>query len=119
MPSGLHSKKKNDNVLEIGKAFLPDMFEPVLNNFTPDMQNHFSGRTRAREEDAQEFICFIMNQMHNELIKFEGTENGKKGDSVSVRLREIFGGKLVTFMNAKGKTLCASLFMIYCSKVNM
>ncbi|PWA59227.1 ubiquitin-specific protease 24 [Artemisia annua] len=88
MPSGVHSKKKDNIVLEYGKAFRPVMFEPVLNKFSPDMPNSFSGRPRNifRQEDAQEFLSFIMHQMHDELLKFEGgisTENGKKGPLVS------------------------------------
>ncbi|KAI3901813.1 hypothetical protein MKW98_013928 [Papaver atlanticum] len=43
------------------------MFEPVLNNFTPEIPNSVSGT--PRREDAQEFLCFVMDQMHDELLK--------------------------------------------------
>lgn len=139
MPSGLHSKKKDDIVLEYGKAFRPVMFEPVLNKFSPDMPNSFSGR--PRQEDAQEFLSFVMHQMHDELLKFEGgisTENGEKGPLVSStsdedddnwetvgpknktaitrtqsfipsKLSEIFGGQLKSVVKARGNKASATI----------
>lgn len=71
------SSKKND-VLETGRPFRPVMFESVLNNFSPDMPNSFPGR--PRQEDAQEFLSFVMHQMHDELLKLEGQiPNGNEG----------------------------------------
>ena len=98
----------------------------------------------CRQEDAQEFLSFVMHQMHDELLKFEGgisAENGEKGPLVSStsdedddnwetvgpknktaitrtqsfipsKLSEIFGGQLKSVVKARGKTLCAFVFMI-------
>lgn len=139
MPSGVHSKKKDNIALEYGKAFPPVMFEPVLNKFSPDMPNSFSGR--PRQEDAQEFLSFVMHQMHDELLKFEGgisTENGEKGPLVSStsdedddnwetvgpknktaitrtqsfipsKLSEIFGGQLKSVVKARGNKASATI----------
>lgn len=52
MPPGLQSKKKGDVRLETGKPLRPVMFESVLNNFSPDMPNSFSGRPR--------FVLFLL-----------------------------------------------------------
>ncbi|KAL4592195.1 hypothetical protein LXL04_005182 [Taraxacum kok-saghyz] len=84
MPPGIHSKKKDDIFLETGKPLRPIMFESVLNNFTPDMPNSFSGR--PRQEDAQEFLSFVMHQMHDELLKFEGDGSNSviNGGKVSI-----------------------------------
>lgn len=82
MPSDIHSKKKDNILLETGKPFRPVMFESVLNNFSPDMPNSFSGR--PRQEDAQEFLSFVMHQMHDELLKLEGEGCNFNGGKVSL-----------------------------------
>ncbi|KAL6287710.1 hypothetical protein ACE6H2_012100 [Prunus campanulata] len=84
MPSGSSSKNKDASVLETGRPFSPAMFEGVLKNFTPDVPTSISGR--PRQEDAQEFLSFIMDQMHDELLKLEGQPssiNGLKSSLVS------------------------------------
>ncbi|KAF2322436.1 hypothetical protein GH714_017023 [Hevea brasiliensis] len=83
MPSS-SSLKKDTTMVETGRPFSPAMFECVLKNFTPDVPNSISGR--PRQEDAQEFLSFIMDQMHDELLKFEGQSasiNGAKSTLVS------------------------------------
>lgn len=84
LPSNInmHSKKKDDLFLETGKPLRPIMFESVLNNFSPDMPNSFSGR--PRQEDAQEFLSFVMHQLHDELLKFEGEGSVVNGGKVSL-----------------------------------
>ncbi|MCE3217197.1 Ubiquitin carboxyl-terminal hydrolase 24 [Datura stramonium] len=62
--------KKETIVPEIGLPFRPLMFESVLKNFTPDVLNSLTGR--PRQEDAQEFLSYLMHQMHDELLKLEG-----------------------------------------------
>ncbi|KAJ0806076.1 putative ubiquitinyl hydrolase 1 [Helianthus annuus] len=47
VPSGRRSKKEDEFLLEIGKPLRPVMFDSVLNNFSPDMPNSFSGRPRC------------------------------------------------------------------------
>ncbi|KAL9288706.1 Ubiquitin carboxyl-terminal hydrolase 24 [Arabidopsis thaliana] len=63
------SIRNNVTVVEAGRPFRPAMFEGVLRNFTPDVLNNMSGR--PRQEDAQEFLSFIMDQMHDELLKLK------------------------------------------------
>ncbi|XP_068343209.1 ubiquitin carboxyl-terminal hydrolase 24-like isoform X1 [Pyrus communis] len=94
MPSGSSSKDKDTSVLETGRPFSPAMFEGVLKNFTPDVPTSISGRPSFllkllvffRQEDAQEFLSFIMDQMHDELLKLEGQSpsiNGRKSSLIS------------------------------------
>ncbi|KAL0763547.1 hypothetical protein Bca101_079698 [Brassica carinata] len=63
------SFRNNVAVVESGRPFTPSMFEAVLRSFTPDVLNNMSGR--PRQEDAQEFLSFIMDQMHDELLKLK------------------------------------------------
>ncbi|XP_058768037.1 ubiquitin carboxyl-terminal hydrolase 24-like [Vicia villosa] len=129
MPSGIKLKKKDTDSFEFGRAFCPVMFEDVLKNFTPDVPNSISGR--PRQEDAQEFLSFVMDQMHDELLKLEGQSsslNGSKSFLVSSveddewetvgpknksavtrtqsfipsELNDIFGGQLQSLVRTKG-----------------
>ncbi|CAJ2655101.1 unnamed protein product [Trifolium pratense] len=131
MPSGIKLKKKDTDSFEFGRAFCPVMFEDVLKNFTPDVPNSISGR--PRQEDAQEFLSFVMDQMHDELLKLEGQSsslNGSKSFLVSSveedgwetvgpknksavtrtqsfipsELNGIFGGQLQSLVRAKGNS---------------
>jgi ubiquitin carboxyl-terminal hydrolase 10 len=70
------SKKETDG-LETGRPFSPSMFEAVLRKFTPDVPNSVFGR--HRQEDAQEFLSFILHQMHDELLKLEGQSSSGNG----------------------------------------
>lgn len=87
-----------------------------------------------RQEDAQEFLSFVMDQMHNELLKLEGQTPiannggfssissmeddgwetvGPKNKSAITRtqsfvpseLSDIFGGQLRSVVKAKGNYL--------------
>ncbi|XP_007008788.2 PREDICTED: ubiquitin carboxyl-terminal hydrolase 24 isoform X3 [Theobroma cacao] len=129
-------KKKDTTVLEIGRPFSPAMFEAVLKSFTPDVPNSISGR--PRQEDAQEFLSFIMDQMHNELIKLDGQPSssigvrsslvssveddewetvGPKNKSAITRtqsflpseLSDIFGGQLRSVVKARGNKASATV----------
>nr|KAJ0188358.1 hypothetical protein LSAT_V11C900499760 [Lactuca sativa] len=82
MPSDIHSKKKDNILLENGKPFRPIMFESVLNNFSPDMPDSFS--RRPRQEDAQVFLSFVMHQMHDELLELGGEGCNFNGGKVSL-----------------------------------
>ncbi|KAJ4880568.1 Ubiquitin carboxyl-terminal hydrolase 24 [Raphanus sativus] len=124
------SFRNNVAVVESGRPFTPSMFEGVLRNFTPDVLNNMSGR--PRQEDAQEFLSFIMDQMHDELLKLrkespkltasksslvssandddEWETVGPKNKSAVTRtqsfvpseLSDIFGGQLRSVVKAKG-----------------
>ncbi|KAL7619177.1 ubiquitin carboxyl-terminal hydrolase 24 [Lactuca sativa] len=135
MPAGTISKDMNN--LQTGRPFSPTMFEVVLKNFTPDVPNSISGR--PRQEDAQEFLSFIMHQMHDELLKLEGqyssTANGNGSSLVSSvedddwetvgpknksavtrtqnfapsELSAIFGGQLRSVVKARGNKASATV----------
>lgn len=136
MPTGANSNKKDTNVLETGRPFSPAMFEGVLKKFTPDVPNSISGR--PRQEDAQEFLSFIMHQMHDELLKLGGqplSGNGAKSSLVSSteddewetvgpknksavtrtqtfvpsELSAIFGGQLRSVVKARGNKASATV----------
>lgn len=80
-PSEISSKKK-EMILEPGRPFRPDMFETILEIFTPDVSKSIHGR--PRQEDAQEFLSFIMHQMHDELLKLEGQISVSNGERTSL-----------------------------------
>ncbi|KAK9058064.1 hypothetical protein SSX86_022904 [Deinandra increscens subsp. villosa] len=134
MPAGASSKDMNH--MQTGRPFSPVMFEVILKNFTPDIPNSISGR--PRQEDAQEFLSFIMHQMHDELLKLEGQASNANGNRPSLvssvedddwetvgpknksavtrtqnfapsELRAIFGGLLRSVVKAKGNKPSATV----------
>lgn len=135
MPAGTISKDMNH--MPPGRPFSPTMFEVVLKKFTPDVPNSISGR--PRQEDAQEFLSFIMHQMHDELLKLEGQYSsnangngsslvssvedddwetvGPKNKSAVTRtqnflpsqLSVIFGGQLRSVVKARGNKASATV----------
>ncbi|KAJ7982282.1 Ubiquitin carboxyl-terminal hydrolase [Quillaja saponaria] len=136
MPRGTNLKMKDVSAIETGRPFTPVMFESVLKFFTPDVPNSTSGR--PRQEDAQEFLSFIMDQMHDELLKLEGqfpniyggqsslvssAEDdewetvGPKNKSAVTRtqsfvpseLSDIFGGQLRSVVKARGNKASATV----------
>lgn len=135
MPNG-SSLKKDMAILETGRPFRPVMFEGVLKNFTPDIPSSISGR--PRQEDAQEFLSFIMDRMHDELLKLGGQSSsisgnksslvssaeddewetvGRKNKSAVTRtqsfvqseLSDIFGGQLRSLVKARGNKASATV----------
>ncbi|XP_074560439.1 ubiquitin carboxyl-terminal hydrolase 24-like isoform X2 [Curcuma longa] len=136
MPDDLSTKASGKAFLESGKPFSPIMFDVVLKRFTPDMPTGIS--SRPRQEDAQEFLNFIMDQMHDELLKLNGNfsnrndgENalissaedegwetvGPKNKSAITRtqsfmpsqLSAIFGGQYRSVVKARGKKASATV----------
>ncbi|KAF3943714.1 hypothetical protein CMV_029752 [Castanea mollissima] len=127
MPNGSSLKKD---------AKRPTMFEGVLKIFTPEVPSSISGR--ARQEDAQEFLSFIMDRMHDELLILEGQSSSINGNKSSVvssaeddewetvgrknksavtrtqsfvpsELSDIFGGQLRSLVKASGKKPSATV----------
>ncbi|KAF7824647.1 ubiquitin carboxyl-terminal hydrolase 24 [Senna tora] len=136
MPINTTLKKKDPASLEMGRPFCPIMFEGVLKNFTPDVPNSMSGR--PRQEDAQEFLSFVMDQMHDELLKLEGHSSSTNGGKSSIvcsveddewetvgpknksavtrtqsflpsELSDIFGGQLRSLVRARGNPASATI----------
>ncbi|XP_051124293.1 ubiquitin carboxyl-terminal hydrolase 24 [Andrographis paniculata] len=134
--SETYEKKKDKAVLETGRPLRPTMFEGVLRKFTPDVLSSISGR--PRQEDAQEFLSFIMDQMHDELLKLQGQSQldgmntsslvstaeddewetvGPKNKSAVTRtqsfvpseLSSIFGGQLRSVVKARGNKASATV----------
>ncbi|CAM0907220.1 unnamed protein product [Alopecurus aequalis] len=122
------SMKKDEKFAIISaKVINPAMFDQVLRNFTPDVPAGTSAR--PRQEDAQEFLSFAMDRMHDELLKLNGDGSnskegmvvsasdddawetvGRKNKSAIVRtqsfvpseLSAIFGGQLQSMVKAAG-----------------
>ncbi|CAK9170546.1 unnamed protein product [Ilex paraguariensis] len=129
MPNGVRANKKDANIIEIGRPFSPAMFGSVLKKFTPHVSSTISGR--PRQEDAQEFLSFVIDQMHDELVKLKGQLSRANGGKSSLNyskednewktvgrdnksavtrtqtfipseLSEIFGGQLRSVVRARG-----------------
>lgn len=136
MPAASSLNRKELNSLETGRPFNPAMFGAVLKNFTPDVPN--SMLARPRQEDAQEFLSFIMDQIHDELLKLGGNSlllNGGRSSLVSSveddewemvgpknksavtrtqsfvpsELSDIFGGQLRSEVKARGSKASATV----------
>ncbi|KAJ9558134.1 hypothetical protein OSB04_012748 [Centaurea solstitialis] len=134
MPAG--ASPKDMNHMQVGRPFSPAMFEVVLKNFTPDVSSSISGR--PRQEDAQEFLSFIMHQMHDELLKLKGQSSSASGNGSSLvssiedddwetvgpknksavtrtqkfapsELSAIFGGELRSVVKARGNKASATV----------
>ncbi|XP_031371484.1 ubiquitin carboxyl-terminal hydrolase 24 [Punica granatum] len=135
-PGSPRKEKKDPSPIDIGQPFSPAMFEVVLHNFTPDVRNSISGR--PRQEDAQEFLSFVMDQMHDELLKIGGQSclsNDRKSSLLSTaeddewetvgpknksavtrtqsfvpsELSDIFGGQLRSVVKSKGNKASATV----------
>ncbi|GMH15477.1 hypothetical protein Nepgr_017318 [Nepenthes gracilis] len=135
-PSGSSVKKKGTTIIVTGRPFSPVMFDDVLKNFTPDVPSGISGR--SRQEDAQEFLSFVMDHMHDELLKVVGRFSGKNGRNSSLissleddewetvgrrnksavtrtqsfvpsQLSAIFGGQLRSVVKARGNRASATV----------
>ncbi|KAI3697481.1 hypothetical protein L6452_30542 [Arctium lappa] len=134
MPAGASSKDMNP--MQVGRPFSPAMFEVVLKKFTPDVPSSISGR--PRQEDAQEFLSFLMHQMHDELLNLEGQSSSASGNGSSLvssiedddwetvgpknksavtrtqnfapsELSAIFGGQLRSVVKARGNKASATV----------
>ncbi|KAG6522141.1 hypothetical protein ZIOFF_019278 [Zingiber officinale] len=82
MPNDSRATNDGKRAIETGMPFSPTMFDAVLKGFTPDLPAGISGR--HRQEDAQEFLSFIMDQMHDELLKLDGCLSDFNGGKVPI-----------------------------------
>jgi len=126
--------KKNEKAITVAaKPLNPAMFDDVLRNFTPDVPAGITAR--PRQEDAQEFLSFAMDRVHDELLKLNGNglnskegmvvssaddaweTVGRKNKSAIVRthsfvpseLSAIFGGQLQSVVKAAGNKASATV----------
>ena len=67
----------------MGRYFYPTMFDVVFKTFRPNQP--LSPLGRPMQEDAQEFLSFVMDELYNELLKLEGSDlNGSRGNKISL-----------------------------------
>ncbi|KAJ0980902.1 hypothetical protein J5N97_009157 [Dioscorea zingiberensis] len=92
--------KFDSTTLNDGRSFCASMFRPVLEKFTPDVPTGPSGG-RLRQEDAQEFLSFLMYEMHEELLKMRGCSSSSQ-QYVPSELTQIFWGQQKSVVRVEG-----------------
>eukprot|EP00271_Cylindrocystis_brebissonii_P020783 TRINITY_DN704_c0_g5_i1.p1 TRINITY_DN704_c0_g5~~TRINITY_DN704_c0_g5_i1.p1 ORF type:complete len:1137 (+),score=257.14 TRINITY_DN704_c0_g5_i1:236-3646(+) len=71
--------------IDVGRPFAPTMFDSVLARFS-GTKFHVAAtgpeiRKSMRQEDAQEFLLFLMDRMHEELLHLEGAGGQGQGSA--------------------------------------
>lgn len=132
-----HDDKSAKVSFNVGKPFLPSMFDKILHLFNPHQPS--TGVARSRQEDAQEFLSFTMDCLHDELLRLDGSKQtiadagngavseaneeedwetvGPKNRTAVVRthtfcksaLSDIFGGELCSVVKTKGSKASATV----------
>ncbi|KAH7293914.1 hypothetical protein KP509_28G047700 [Ceratopteris richardii] len=122
---------------DVGRPFVPSMFDDILHQFNP--QQPATRAPRSRQEDAQEFLIFAMDRLHDELLRLDGNEEniadakniavqaanedddwetvGPKNRTALVRthafcksaLSDIFGGDLYSVIKTRGSKASATV----------
>ncbi|KAJ4776147.1 Ubiquitin carboxyl-terminal hydrolase 24 [Rhynchospora pubera] len=82
MPEGSGTKLNGKGGIECGSSLKAVMFDPVLRTFSPNLPIGVSAR--PRQEDAQEFLSFVMDQIHNELLKLKSGSLNSAGGNMSL-----------------------------------
>lgn len=129
-----HADRRAKVSIDLGRPFVPSMFDNILHQFNPHQPS--TGAARSRQEDAQEFLSFTMDHLHDELLRLEGTKQtaalsgndmsieeddwetvGPKNRTAVVRthtfrksaLSDIFGGELCSVVKTKGSKASATV----------
>ncbi|KAG6557232.1 hypothetical protein Mapa_001159 [Marchantia paleacea] len=136
--NGLKVRREVDGKVpsvEVGRPFVPAMFDGILQSFTPDQPPRAKGRNR--QEDAQEFLSFVMDRMHEEILRLQGNDSpvsqsspsgpsfedgdwemvGPKNRTSVTRthqfsesaVTDIFGGQLRSVVKTKGNKASATV----------
>ncbi|CAA6668948.1 unnamed protein product [Spirodela intermedia] len=127
LPEVSSPKKHEASVVRTGPSFSPIMFDGVLKNFTPDLPAYNSSVRGGQglQEDAQEFLSFIMDRMHDELLKLKGLLSNYGGSEFSLvssaeddgwetsflpsELSDIFGGQTRSVVKSRGNKASATV----------
>jgi ubiquitin carboxyl-terminal hydrolase 10 len=125
----------SEEMIKLGFAFTPDYLHELLSTFNPIASDF--------QEDTQEFMIFLLDMLHSELIRAVGPtkktitisqpthdeedeweEVGKKNKSAVVitkadtfdesKISELFSGKMRSIVNKKGQKSSASIQPFYC-----
>jgi len=117
-------KKKDLDSEEYGESFLPEYVYDTLRKFNS------SNSLKGRQEDAEEYLGFLLNGIHDEFVsKYAGGSNsnkksdtegwmevGKKNKTVITReaevkespINRIFGGKIKSILKSPGNKQSAT-----------
>ncbi len=130
-----NSGPASEEMIKLGFAFTPDYLHELLTTFNPIASDF--------QEDTQEFMIFLLDMMHSELLRAVGPnkktitisqttadeddeweEVGKKNKSAVVitkadtfdesKISEMFSGKMRSIVNKKGQKSSASIQPFYC-----
>ncbi|GBG66673.1 hypothetical protein CBR_g66808 [Chara braunii] len=72
--NGFDKYGNRTSTIDVGRPFVPAMFENVLMRFSPNQRARGPGRTR--QEDAQEFLSYCLDCLHQELLMLQEEEEG-------------------------------------------
>ncbi|KAL3693918.1 hypothetical protein R1sor_007569 [Riccia sorocarpa] len=134
-PAGRRETNGKIPAAEVGRPFVPAMFDPILQSFTPDQPPRSKGKNR--QEDAQEFLSFVMDRMHEEILRLQSQDSpvaqispavssvededwemvGPKNRTSVTRtytftesaVTDIFGGQLRSVVKTKGNKASATV----------
>ena len=124
----------SEEMLKLGFAFTPDYLHELIATFNPIASDF--------QEDSQEFLIFLLDTIHSELLRAVGPnkktitisqttndtdeweEVGKKNKSAVMitkedtfdesKISELFSGKMRSIVNKKGQKSSASVQPFYC-----
>eukprot|EP01095_Lingulamoeba_sp_RSL-Kostka_P000663 TRINITY_DN1093_c2_g1_i1.p1 TRINITY_DN1093_c2_g1~~TRINITY_DN1093_c2_g1_i1.p1 ORF type:complete len:315 (-),score=71.33 TRINITY_DN1093_c2_g1_i1:117-1061(-) len=129
------------DVMDQGQSFNLDLLIPLINKFSKGNKGYF------HQEDAEEFLCWLLNNLHEECIKVDDylkqftpiggfnnnndvsgwKEVSKKGKSSTLHFTEyqgsiisdIFGCKIRSILSKKGSTTSVSIDPYFCLSLDI